>query len=340
MATIKDVAKQAGVSTTTVSHVINKTRFVAEETTKAVWNAIKELNYSPSAVARSLKINTTKSIGMIITTSESPFFAEIVLAVEEYCYRKGYSLFLCNTQNDPEKIQNHLDMLIKKRVDGILVMCSEYTNNSFDIFENTNIPMVIMDWGMSDERSDLILDHGFDGGYLATQHLIENGHKEIAVITGNLSKEIARTRFDGFKKALSDAGLVLRDEWVLEGDFEPEGGYECMNNLLKSGQTLPTAVFCFNDVMALGAISAITESGLGVPQDISVIGYDNIHSSRFYAPPLTTVHQSKSRLGSAALELLLARIEDNEKAKEPKVLEFFPELVKRSSVRDLTIIKE
>lgn len=337
MATIKDVAKYAGVSTTTVSHVINKTRFVAEDTTKAVWDAIKALNYSPSAVARSLKINTTKSIGMIITTSESPFFAEIVLAVEEYCYRKGYSLFLCNTQNELEKIQNHLDMMIKKRVDGILVMCSEYTNNSFDVFENTNIPMVIMDWGMSDKRSDIILDHGFDGGYLATKHLIENGHRDISVITGNRNKEISKTRLEGFKKALSDAKLPLHEEWILEGDFEPEGGYECMNNLLKSGQKLPTAVFCFNDVMALGAISAITEKGLRVPQDISVIGYDNIHSSRFYAPPLTTMHQSKSRLGCAALELLLERIENNEKAKEPQILEFFPELVKRSSVQNLTI---
>lgn len=337
MATIKDVAKYAGVSTTTVSHVINKTRFVAEDTTKAVWAAIKELNYSPSAVARSLKINTTKSIGMIITTSESPFFAEIVLAVEEFCYRKGYSLFLCNTQNELEKIQNHLDMLIKKRVDGILVMCSEYTDNSFDIFENTTIPKVIMDWGINDERSDLILDHGFDGGYLATKYLIENGHKDIAVITGDLNKVIAKTRFEGFKKALLDSNLTLREEWILEGDFEPEGGYECMTNLFKNAQALPTAVFCFNDVMALGAISAITEKGLKVPQDISVIGYDNIHSSRFYAPPLTTVHQSKSRLGAAALELLLERIEDDEKAKEPKVLEFFPELVIRSSVKNLTI---
>lgn len=337
MATIKDVAKQAGVSTTTVSHVINKTRFVAEDTTKAVWDAIKELNYSPSAVARSLKINTTKSIGMIITTSESPFFAEIVLAVEEYCYRKGYSLFLCNTQNEPEKIQNHLDMLIKKRVDGILVMCSEYTENSFDLFENTNIPMVVMDWGVNDAGRDRILDHSFDGGYLATKYLIENGHKEIAVITGNLAKETVQTRFEGFKQAMSDSGLNVREEWVLEGDFEPEGGYECMNNLLKNEKALPTAIFCFNDVMALGAISAITEKGLNVPYDISVIGYDNVHSSRFYAPPLTTVHQSKSRLGSAALELLLERIENNEKAKEPKVLEFFPELVKRSSVRNLNI---
>lgn len=338
MATIKDVAKLAGVSTTTVSHVINKTRFVAEDTTKAVWDAIASLNYSPSAVARSLKVNTTKSIGMIITTSEAPYFAEIVLAVEEYCYRQGYSLFLCNTQNDAEKVQNHLDMLIKKRVDGILVMCSEYTENSLALFNGTNVPMVVMDWGPNDGKSDRIIDHSLDGGYMATKHLIDNGHCDIAIIAGYLYKTTAKARYDGFVKAMTEAGLLIRKEWIFENDFQPEGGYESMNNLLKQDK-LPTAVICGCDAMALGVISAIAEKGLSVPQDISVIGYDNIHSSRFYAPPLTTIHQSKTRLGQMAIDTLLERIQQhNEQPSEPvtpKVLEFYPELVVRSSVRNL-----
>lgn len=334
MATIKDVAKLAGVSTTTVSHVINKTRFVAEDTSKAVWDAVSALNYSPSAVARSLKINTTKSIGMIITTSEAPYFAEIVLAVEDYCYREGYSLFLCNTQNDPEKIQNHLDMLIKKRVDGILVMCSEYTENSLALFNGTNVPMVVMDWGPNDGKSDRIIDHSFDGGYLATRHLIENGHKDIAIIAGNLFKTTAKARFDGFVKAMNEANLLVRPEWICENDFEPEAGYESMNQLLRLAEK-PTAVVCACDTIALGAISAIGEKGLSVPHDISVIGYDNIHSSRFYSPPLTTIHQSKTRLGTMALQVLLERIQDSEAPHQPKTLEFYPELVIRQSVRNL-----
>lgn len=334
MATIKDVAKLAGVSTTTVSHVINKTRFVAEDTTKAVWDAISELNYSPSAVARSLKVNTTKSIGMIITTSEAPYFAEIVLAVEEFCYQQGYSLFLCNTQNDPEKIQNHFDMLLKKRVDGILVMCSEYRENAFALFKSTNIPMVVMDWGPNEDKSDRIIDHSFEGGYIATKHLIENGHTDIGIIAGYLYKTTAKARYDGFVKAMNEAGLPIRPEWVYENDFQPEGGYESMNYILKQ-KTRPTAVFCGCDMMALGAISAITEKGMQVPQDISVIGYDNIHSSRFFAPPLTTVNQSKVRLGKMALELLFERIQDSDAANQPKVLEFYPELVVRKSVRNI-----
>lgn len=334
MATIKDVAKLAGVSSTTVSHVINKTRFVAEDTSKAVWDAIQQLNYSPSAVARSLKVNTTKSIGMIITTSEAPYFAEIVLAVEEHCYQQGYSLFLCNTQNEPEKIQNHLDMLIKKRVDGVLVMCSEYTRDSLELFNGTNIPMVVMDWGKADDHSDRILDNSFEGGYLATQHLIENGHKDIGVIAGHLSKTLSKERYEGFLKAMHKANLPVRQEWIYEGDFEPESGFEQMNNLLRL-EKLPTAIFCFSDTIALGAISALSEKGLSVPSDMSIIGYDNIHSSRFYSPPLTTIHQSKSRLGVKVLNILLERIKIDKTQYQPQTIEFHPELVLRRSVRNL-----
>lgn len=225
-------------------------------------------------------------------------------------------------------------MLVTKRVDGILVMCSEYTENSRALFNGTNIPMVVMDWGPNDGKSDRIIDHSFDGGYMATRHLIENGHRDIAIIAGDLFKTTAKARFEGFVKAMTEAGLLIREEWICENDFEPEGGYESMNNLLKLDK-LPTAVICGCDMMALGAISAITEKGLSVPHDISVIGYDNIHSSRFYAPPLTTVHQSKTRLGQMALDVLLARIQNSEKSHEPKILEFYPELVIRSSVRNL-----
>lgn len=333
MATIKDVAKMAGVSTTTVSHVINKTRFVAKDTEEAVQLAIKTLNYSPSAVARSLKVNTTKSIGMIVTTSEAPYFAEIIHSVEEHCYLQGYSLFLCNTQNNPEKVKNHLEMLAKKRVDGLLVMCSEYTQDSLDLLSSfAGIPMVVMDWGPN-ANTDVIDDHSFNGGYLAAKYLIECGHQHIGIISGELNKTTARTRYEGFLKAMQEADLVVKPQWVLEGAFEPEDGYECMHKILAQND-LPSAIFCCNDVMALGAISAITEKGLRVPDDISIIGYDDIHASRFYAPPLTTVHQSKRRLGRQALNLLLERINQKEAGNHPlSRIDITPELVVRKSVK-------
>ncbi|AWX13267.1 transcriptional repressor PurR [Mergibacter septicus] len=334
MATIKDVAKLAGVSTTTVSHVINRTRYVAEDTSKAVWAAIEQLHYSPSAIARSLKINSTKSIGMIVTSSQAPYFAEIILAVENYCYQLGYSLLLCNSQNHFERIQNNLVVLEKKRVDGVLVMCSEYTPDCLDLLENFSIlPMVVMDWGPSNAKTDLIQDNSFKGGYLATQYLLECGHRQIGIISGDLNKTMAKARYQGFLTALTENGLKVNPEWVKEGHFEPEDGYECMQQILALEQR-PTAIFCCNDTMALGAMSAINQAGLSVPEDFSMIGYDDIHSSRYYSPPLTTVHQSKVRLGKMAMDLLLKRIED--KNCQSEKLQLQPELVIRKSVKKLS----
>ncbi|WP_303013436.1 substrate-binding domain-containing protein, partial [Rodentibacter pneumotropicus] len=180
-------------------------------------------------------------------------------------------------------------------------------------------------------------DNSFTGGYLATKHLLDCGHKKIGIIAGELSKTTARTRYEGFEKAMAEANLEINKDWVMEGHFEPEDGYECMNKILAQAD-LPTAVFCCNDVMALGAISAITEKGLRVPDDISIIGYDNIHSSRFYAPPLTTVHQSKSRLGAQAVNLLFERISQKDKddlAQPQSRIDIHPELVVRKSVKTI-----
>ncbi|EAX0159723.1 LacI family DNA-binding transcriptional regulator, partial [Salmonella enterica] len=184
MATIKDVAKRANVSTTTVSHVINKTRFVAEETRNAVWAAIKELHYSPSAVARSLKVNHTKSIGLLATSSEAAYFAEIIEAVEKNCFQKGYTLILGNAWNNLEKQRAYLSMMAQKRVDGLLVMCSEYPEPLLSMLEEyRHIPMVVMDWGEAKaDFTDTVIDNAFAGGYMAGRYLVERGHRDIGVI--------------------------------------------------------------------------------------------------------------------------------------------------------------
>lgn len=333
MATIKDVAKRAGVSTTTVSHVINKTRFVAEETREAVWAAIKELNYSPSAVARSLKVNHTKSIGLLATSSEAPYFAEIIEAVETRCFAKGYTLILGNAHNDLQKQQAYLSMMAQKRVDGLLVMCAEYPDELLKMLEaNRNIPMVVMDWGESrGDFTDSVVDNAFEGGYLVGRYLIERGHRDIGAIPGQLVRNTGGGRHAGFLKALAEANITLRDEWVVQGDFEPESGYRAMQQILSQKQR-PTAVFCGGDIMAMGAICAADEMGLRVPQDISVIGYDNVRNARYFTPALTTVHQPKERLGETAFDMLLDRI--TSKREEPQTIEVHPSLIERRSVAD------
>ncbi|MGL4351942.1 MAG: substrate-binding domain-containing protein, partial [Plesiomonas shigelloides] len=171
----------------------------------------------------------------------------------------------------------------------------------------------------------------FDGGYLATKYLIDRGHRDIGVITGQMNKTTTKTRYDGFLKAMNDAGLSVRDEWVAEGNFEPESGHIAMSHILQNAQH-PTAVFCFNDTMAMGAICAAGEQGLRIPQDISIIGYDNIRDARFFSPPLTTIHQPKARLGAMAFDMLIDRIIN--KREGGQVIELHPELVARGSVID------
>ena len=219
MATIKDVAKRANVSTTTVSHVINKTRFVAEETRNAVWAAIKELHYSPSAVARSLKVNHTKSIGLLATSSEAAYFAEIIEAVEKNCFQKGYTLILGNAWNNLQKQRAYLSMMAQKRVDGLLVMCSEYPEPLLAMLEEyRHIPMVVMDWGEAKaDFTDAVIDNAFEGGYMAGRYLIERGHREIGVIPGPLERNTGAGRLAGFMKAMEEAMKMIA---IIVTDFE------------------------------------------------------------------------------------------------------------------------
>ncbi|MDX1301648.1 substrate-binding domain-containing protein [Photobacterium sp.] len=333
MATIKDVARMAGVSTTTVSHVINKTRFVAEATQKKVLAAVDELNYAPSAVARSLKCNTTRTIGMLVTKSTNPFFAELVHGVEEYCYKEGYTLILCNTEGNLSKQRDYLRMLAEKRVDGLLVMCSDLDQVLLDLLERkSDLPMVIMDWGPESPHTDKIQDNAEFGGYIATKHFIEHGHVKIGCLSGHIDKITCRERLKGFKKAMAEANLTVNEDWILEGDFECESAVVAANQYIAMKER-PTAIFCFNDIMAMALISTFEQAGIRVPGDISIIGYDNIELAPYFSPPLTTIHQPKRRLGKTAVEILMERMKNKSHAR--RIFEMEPQLVIRKSVKDL-----
>ncbi|MEI8630076.1 substrate-binding domain-containing protein [Vibrio sp. M60_M70] len=335
MATMKDIAKLAGVSTSTVSHVINKTRFVSEEISERVNNAAKELNYyAPSALARSLKVNRTQTIGMLVTTSTNPFFGEVVKGVERSCYNKGYSLILCNTEGDNERMRQSINTLLQKRVDGLILMCSSLEGERIDVFERyPDIPVVVMDWGPMLFTSDKIQDNSLRGGYLAAKYLIDCGHTEIGCITGPLIKHQAQMRYEGYKRAMNEAGLEFNANWIIESDFECEGGYQAFMKMAQRG-TLPSSIFVSNDMMAMGVINAANELNIKVPEQISIIGYDDIHIAKFMSPSLTTIHQPKYRLGQAAVETLVRRLDD--KSNEAQVVQLEPALVVRNSVTNFS----
>ncbi|KQA21189.1 substrate-binding domain-containing protein [Vibrio metoecus] len=333
MATMKDIARLAGVSTSTVSHVINKSRFVSDEIAERVNNAAQQLNYAPSALARSLKMNRTKTIGMLVTTSTNPFFGEVVKGVERSCYHKGYNLILCNTEGDNQRMKASINTLLQKRVDGLLLMCSTLEGERLDVFDRyPDIPVVVMDWGPILFASDKIQDNSLQGGYMAAKHLIECGHKEIGCITGPLIRHQAQMRYEGYKRALAEAGIAINPDWIVESDFECEGGYQAFEKLYQRGK-LPSALFVSNDMMAMGVIQAASQRGLRVPDDLSLIGYDDVHIAKFMTPALTTIHQPKYRLGKAAVDTLLYRLENPDTTAQ--VVQLEPTLVVRSSVCSL-----
>ena len=329
MATMKDVARLAGVSTSTVSHVINNNRFVSEGVREKVEQAIRSLNYAPSALARSLKINQTHTIGMLLTTSSNPFYAEVVRGVEDSCYQRGYSLILCNTAGDEERMNRSLETLMQRRVDGLLMMCTESHLPSADILNRyPSIPTVMMDWAPFEGRGDIIQDNALLGGELATQHLIDSGYTRIACIAGPQDKTTARMRLEGFHNAMAKSGLEVLPGYVVNGDFEFQGGYNGMIELLAL-ETVPQAVFTSNDAMAVGVYHALYQAGLQIPQDVAVMGYDDIELARYLSPPLSTIHQPKDELGELAIDTLIHRLRDPDASQQTLVLT--PELVARGS---------
>lgn len=331
MATIKDVAKHAQVSTSTVSHVLNKTRYVSEDITARVMSAVETLNYAPSALARSLKLKNTRTFGMLVTTSTNPFFAEVVKGVERRCYEEGYSLLLCHTEGNLERLRFNIDMLLQKRVDGLLLMSDEISHHPLDIFSRHKaVPTVVLDSSITSFPADTIQDNSLHGGYLATQHLIEKGHVKIGCITGPLDKQVAIKRLAGYKKAMQEANLDINENWIASGNFECEGGKHAFETIINTGD-MPTALFVCNDMMAMGVINTANKHSLSVPQDLSIVGYDNIKLSEYISPSLTTIHQPKFNLGKTAFDTLLDQIQGQREGNIEIQLE--PRIVVRDSVK-------
>lgn len=306
MATIKDVAALAGISYTTVSHVVNNSRPVSAHVRRKVESAIAELNYVPSAVARSLKAQSTATIGLLVPNSVNPYFAELARGIEDCCERNGYCVILCNSDDDPQKQRNYLRVLLEKRVDGLVVASVGGDAALIDLLAAVRTPMVIVDRGLHEVSADLVcIDHE-QGGYLATQHLLDLGHHDIACISGPQHTHVAQLRMDGYRRALGERGLRPAANRVMHSDFTSPGGYLAAVQLLAAEP--PSAIFAANDMIGLGVLRAAAEQGIRVPDELSVIGFDDIELSRYVYPALTTVGQRIGELGEIAAERLLARI--------------------------------
>jgi len=309
MVTIREVAQLAGVSPTTVSHVINQTRFVSSDVTRRVEQAMRQLDYRPNALARSLRRGETRTIGMILPDSSNPFFAELGHAIECELFRRQYSLILCNSEGDLQKEQFYTRVLTEKQVDGIMFISSGNEESSVRVLQDCSTPLVVVDRPCGELEIDVVLGDNYQGGYEAGRYLAGLGHQQVAMIGGPGRVTPGADREAGFRNALQDHGLILDDSKVAAGAFSMETGYHAAQQLLQ-GPRKPTAVFACNDLMAMGCMRAASESGMSVPGELSVIGFDDIELSSYLVPALTTIAQPKDQIAGSAVELLMNRIAD------------------------------
>ena len=328
--TIKHVAKRAGVSTATVSHVVNKTRFVSEEARQKVLVAMEELGYKPNAIARSLRKKESFIIGLILPDNTNPYFAEIAWSIEFASRNLGYSVILCNSDGDVEKESSYIDVLLENQVDGVILVAAGESSASFLKLQERKMPTVMVDRESPNVNTDSIqIDNAFYG-MVATEHLIEFGHQNIACITGPREVTPSFDRVDGYKKALEKHNIPLKEDYIVRGDFKPHGGYQAARKLLKM-KNPPTAIFTCNDLMAFGVMRHASEIGVGVPDRLSVVGFDDIYLSTYSNPPLTTIKQPRLEMGEEAVNTLIMRMKDHEKLSRKILLQ--ASLIKRSSAK-------
>lgn len=307
---MQDVAEHAGVSATTVSHVINDTRPVSNELRERVLTAIDELDYRPNSLARSLRRGRTHTIGMIIPTGVNPYFAEIAQGVEDTSFEQGYSVILCNSKNSPDRAEAYTDVLVEKQVDGILLASIELSVERVRTLQAQHMPLVVVNRDISGSRTDSIMVDHAHGSYLGTRHLIELGHRRIGCVVGRPDLTPSAERIAGYRQALCEAGIPVDERLVLgDGILDFEGGYHTACQLMAMSPS-PTAILAGNDLMAVGVIRAAREMGRNVPGDLSVIGFDDVTLASYSIPPLTTVFQPRYEIGVLAAELLIERMRD------------------------------
>jgi DNA-binding LacI/PurR family transcriptional regulator len=318
--TIKDVAEIAGVSTSTVSRVLSDSPLVSDDTRKKVLKVVRELNFSPNVVARALKKRESSTIGLLVPDIVNPYFAEIARGVEDIAHKSGYSVVLCNYDADTEKEKKYLQVLLQRQIDGLIYAGSGLLAGSIVNLLQAGIPTVLLDRDTSEILDvDTVCIDDESAAQLAVDHLISLGHREIAVLSGPEYLNSSRGRLAGYKLSLARSAIDFKPELVVSGPFTTEAGFELVTKLVRSGARF-TAVFAMSDMMAIGAIKGLQRLNLRVPEDIAVVGFDNIKMSELITPELTTVAQPMYELGSQAFAILKERLDARHSERQRIVL--------------------
>ncbi|MBI5653276.1 MAG: LacI family DNA-binding transcriptional regulator [Chloroflexi bacterium] len=326
MASIKDVASKAGVSVATVSRVLNNNPRVKSPARARILATIDQLGYQPSGIARNMRSQSVRVIGLVISDIQNPFFTTLVRAVEDVAYENQYTVLLCNSDEDLQKEQLYIDVLSRERVAGAIIVPTG--KDACTPLVNARVPVVMVDRTVPDLVADAVVLDNVAGAFAATKHLIELGHRRIGLVGAPTSVSVGRERQRGYEKALRASKLKLDPRLICIGNFKEQGGYQAARALLELDPR-PTAILAVNNLMTLGACQAISEKRLRIPKDISVIGFDDMPWFALLTPPLTAVRQPTYEIGIQAARLLFARMQDAARPVETRVLK--PELIVRGS---------
>jgi LacI family transcriptional regulator len=324
MVTIKDVAKRAGVAASTVSYVINNKKSVKKETRERIINAIEELNYSPNLVARSLKTKITHTIGVIVPDLSNMFFTDIIRGIEDTMSKEGYVIILCSTYENIEKEKRDLSILLKKDIDG-LIYVSAGKNRIY--ISDHKIPIVLVDRKIGESYLSVMVNNK-KGGFLATDHLLDKNNAEVFILTGPLTINTYFERMNGYIEALKKHGYEYNEHLVINCDSSYAGGIKAIEELLKNKISF-RSIFAANDLIALGAMKAIIKNGLRIPNDVSIVGFDDISTSAIVNPSLTTIRQPKYLMGVKAAELILDQL--NNRSIDNRHILLEPEIIVRET---------
>lgn len=332
MPTIIEVAERAQVSIATVSNVIRGTRRVSAKLEERVRAAIRELDYYPNEIARSLKVKQTRMLGMIIPDITNPFFPEIIRGAEDTAFERGYFLVTANTDEQIGRERRIIGALRSYRVDGILLASAPGKDAShIRSTMDAGISIVCLDRSVAGVKTDAVLLDNVRGGRECVRHLIQSGHSRIAIITGSLSLQTGRERLRGYEEALAEADMDVDRKLIYEGDFRDESGYRLAKEVLRR-RARPTAIFVCNGVMTLGVLKAFEEMGVRCPEDIALATFDDLAADRSFHPHLTAVVQPSYDIGSRAATILMDRIE-GKLTGAPSVVRIVPTLIVRESTR-------
>lgn len=326
--TIADVAREAGVSLMTVSRVINDKGEISPATRQHVLEVIERLGYRPSGIARGLATRRSGALGLVVPDIANPFFSEVARGVEDRASAGGYNVFVCNSGESPQRELAILESLEEKRVDGLVLCSSRLADDSLRAALDHYPAVVLVNRRPPETQAGAILLADEEGARAATEHLLRSGHTAVGFLAGPLTSYSSRQRSKGYLAALAAAGIQSKPEWVRPCSYQVEGGRESALALLTSQPEL-TALFCYNDLVAVGALLACAQLGRRVPDDLAIVGFDDIPMAALVTPPLTTCHVPRYELGERATQLLLERIGGGSMPNEEIVLH--TELIVRAS---------